>query len=226
MCARKSRTGVGRQQLPQPLSQHDGAQQAEGAPQAGSQQADGAPQAGSAAAQVASQQLGWQQPPPSIRSSRPAFRSAVMANMAATANKATYIRDFMGRTPVPVGKRTLPMGYLGCSFARYRPGRSPGLASPYEVRVLRAVRPTPGNRYTRHVAKFFANRGRDTASTATESHGRGPATNRHEGVHRPGCADRVCSIVKVRRNRPQASFSLAKHPPTGGFPGGSHQRWG
>ncbi|MBA4018685.1 MAG: hypothetical protein C0483_16080 [Pirellula sp.] len=66
--ARKSRTGVGRQHFPQPLSQagaqpHDGSAAHDGS-QAGAAQA-GAAQAhvGSAAAQVASQQAGAPQLP-------------------------------------------------------------------------------------------------------------------------------------------------------------------
>jgi hypothetical protein len=147
--ARKSRTGVGRQHFePQPLSQHDeGAQQV--GSQAGAAQAGAAaqPQAGSAAAQVASQQLGWQQPPPSMRSSRPAFASAVSANIAHKANKGRMTRDFMGRTPVPVGKSNgglkLSISDVPASSSRFglqhcevSSGFRASFARPFEVRVL------------------------------------------------------------------------------------------
>lgn len=153
--ARKSRTGVGRQHFePQPESQHD-----EGAPQVGSQagaaQQVGAaaqPQAGSAAAHVASQQLGWQQlPPPNIRSSRPAFASAVSAKIVQRANKGKITRDFMGRTPVPVGKSNSDSSSRSRTFlslfrlqlSEVSSGFGPAFACPFEVRVLPNVPQSP-----------------------------------------------------------------------------------
>jgi hypothetical protein len=144
--ARKSRTGVGRQ--------HFGSQQlpqAGAPPQVGSQAGPAAhvgaaaqPQAGSAAAHVASQQLGWQQPPPSMRSSKPALTSAVSANIAQRANKGKITRDFMGRTPVPVGNTDYGLKLnLGRSCFVFRlqlsevsSGFAPAFACLHEVRVL------------------------------------------------------------------------------------------
>lgn len=118
--ARKSRTGVGRQHEPQPVSQAGAQPHVGSAAQVGAAAHVGAAaQVGSAAAQVASQQVGAQQlPRPNMRSSRAAaLTSVVKTNIEATATKErTY---FMGRTPVPIGKRSRTssrsQSNLGCS---------------------------------------------------------------------------------------------------------------
>jgi hypothetical protein len=101
--ARQSRNGV--QRFLQQLSQQVGVQPQLGSaaqPQAGSA---AQPQAGSAAAQVASQQAGVSQQPPIMRFSKPnALASEDATKRAATATTGKIIR-FMGRTPVPLGKR-------------------------------------------------------------------------------------------------------------------------
>ncbi len=146
--ARKSRTGVGRQHFPQPLSQagaqphegsaaHDGSQA--GAAQAGAAQA----QVGSAAAQVASQHVGAQQLPPIMRSSKPAWALEPQTKVATATKENKY--DFMGRTPVPVGKRTLTqaddwMKFSAAAKPSYRRDFKAGLALLLEFAICRMFR--------------------------------------------------------------------------------------
>lgn len=140
--ARKSRTGVGRQQLPQ-LSQagaqpHDGSAAHDGS-QAGAAQA----QVGSAAAQVASQHVGAQQLPPIMRSSKPAWALEPQMKVATATKENKY--DFMGRTPVPVGKRTLTqaddwMKFSAAAKPIYRRDFKAGLVLLLEFAICRMFR--------------------------------------------------------------------------------------